>query len=65
MLFLFLLVIACSKEDEELVVYEIPVEDRCIFKEGDVLLYSCNNGSTDTVVVIKVNFKTEAGTTKY
>lgn len=63
--FSLLLVIACSKEDEELVVNEIPVEDRCIFTEGDVLLYSCSNGSTDTVVVTKVDFKTESGSSKF
>ena len=61
LLFSLLLVMACSKEDEELVINEIPVEDRCIFTEGDVLLYSCSNGSTDTVIVIKVDFKTESG----
>ena len=59
-LFSFILIIACAKEEKlEEVVYEIPVEDRFVFSEGDTLLYSCSNGSTDTVFVRKVDFITE------
>lgn len=62
-LFSFILIIACAKEEKlEEVVYEIPVEDRFVFSEGDTLLYSCSNGSTDTVFVRKVDFITETGT---
>ena len=51
-LFSFILILACAKEEKlEEVVYEIPVEDRFVFAEGDTLLYSCSNGSTDTVFV--------------
>lgn len=63
LLFSFILIIACNKEKKlEEVVYEIPVEDRCVFTEGDTLLYSCSNGSTDTVFVKNVDFITETGT---
>lgn len=62
MLLSFMLITACAKEKLEEVVYEIPAEDRCVFTEGDVLLYSCSNGSTDTVVVRNVDFITESGT---
>jgi hypothetical protein len=63
LLFSFILIIACSKEEKlGEVVYEIPIEDRCVFTEGDTLLYSCSNGSTDTVFVKNVDFITETGT---
>jgi hypothetical protein len=62
LLFSFILLIACAKEKPEEVLYEIPVEDRCVFTEGDVLLYTCSNGSTDTVWVRNVDFTTETGT---
>jgi len=63
MLFSFILIMACTKEKKlEEVVYTIPIEDRCVFTEGDTLLYSCTNGSTDTVIVREVDFKTETGT---
>ena len=60
LLFSFLLVTACS--EEKLVINEIPIEDRCIFSAGDTLLYKCSNGSTDTVFVRKVFYRTESGT---
>jgi hypothetical protein len=63
LLFSFVLIIACTKEKKlEEVVYRIPVEDRFVFAEGDTLLYSCSNGSTDTVIVREVDLKTETGT---
>ena len=63
LLFSFTLIIACTKEKKlEEVVYKIPIEDRCIFAEGDTLQYSCSNGSTDTGIVREVDFKTETGT---
>jgi hypothetical protein len=58
-----ILIAACSKEKKlEEVVYEIPVEDRFVFTEGDTLLYTCSNGSTDSVFVKIVDFKIEKGT---
>ena len=63
LLFSFILITGCTKENKlEEVVYEIPAEDRYVFTEGDTLLYSCSNGSTDTVLVRKVDFITETGT---
>lgn len=63
LLFSFILTIACTKEKKlEEFVYEIPIDDRFIFTEGDTLLYSCSNGSTDTVFVKDVDFTTETGT---
>jgi len=63
LLFLFILITACTKENKlDEVVYDIPIEDRCVFTEGDTLLYSCSNGSTDSVLVKEVDFITETGT---
>ena len=63
LLFSFILIIACTKEKKlDEIVYEIPIEDRCIYTEGDTLQYTCSNGLTDTVIVREVDFKTETGT---
>lgn len=63
-LFSFFSIIACKKEIPlEEVVNRIPIEERCVFTEGDILLYSCSDGSTDTAVVLNVEFKTQTGTT--
>ncbi len=62
LLFSVFLTISCGKEKLKEVRFTIPVEDRCVFAEGDVLHYRCSDGSTDTVFVNKVEFKTETGT---
>jgi hypothetical protein len=66
LLFSFVLLTACTKENElDEVVYEIPVEDRFAFAEGDTLLYTCSNQSTDTVFVRGIDFIVETGTYTY
>lgn len=53
-----IILIACEKKNEFKAIFEIPVEERCIFKKGDTLLYMCNDGSTDTACIIYVDFWT-------
>lgn len=50
----------CKQFPEENVecykIVTILEEDRCIYKSGDLLLYSCSDGSTDTVYVVETRF---------
>jgi hypothetical protein len=49
-LLLFLLV-RCGDGEGEEYVYSFPAEDRFKYKEGNMLLYACSDGRTDTFLV--------------
>ncbi|MFO7671112.1 MAG: hypothetical protein R6W31_15755 [Bacteroidales bacterium] len=55
----------CKEEKEEYdIILSIPKEDRFVYKSGDLLLYSCDSGSSDTVEIKEARFWTDKGTFK-
>lgn len=54
------LLTSCTELEPKLVVKSIPAEDRFIFSTGDQLLYSCSDGTVDTVMVNDEEFFTHS-----
>jgi hypothetical protein len=52
--------VTCKEYEPDVVVRNIPDEDRFVFNTGDHLTYSCSDGSSDTLRVQDVNFYTHS-----
>lgn len=52
---------SCEKEENIMKVYNciIPNEDKCEFNIGDTLLYNCDDGTIDTVIIKNVEITTK------
>ncbi|WP_340112552.1 hypothetical protein [Maribellus mangrovi] len=65
LIFIFILplvLFGCGKESREIPLYEIPVEDRFIYKNGDNLLYNCSDGSSLLIKIENVSLTTQTWT---
>ena len=52
--------ISCKEYEPEVVIKRIPEEDRFIYETGDQIIYSCSDGSVDTLWVKGVDFYTNS-----
>lgn len=62
--FTVLWISSCKEYEPELIMNRIPEEDRFIYDTGDLLIYSCSDGSLDTVWVRQAEFYTQSSSEK-